>query len=134
MAVHTCSSRVYFTFTSVTAGAGSMTFYSQLSMMKHNSANFSRQKNAKTDLPTPMLALSMYLMPPDVTRTTRAASRARIIQGPDDLSARYVMPSDEAKKRKEDARYMVARLKEFRKNWGIFTEGSLILTPRIISR
>jgi len=67
---------------------------------------------------------------PDIIRTTHA----RIIQGPDDLPARYVMPLDEAKKRKEDARYMVARLMEFRKNWGIFTEGSLILAPRIISR
>jgi len=99
-------------------------------MMKHNFANFSRQKNAKTDLPTPMLALSMYLMPPDVTRTTRAASRARIVQGPDDLSARYVMPLDEAKRREEGTPCMAASLEEFRKNWGIFTGGSCRIRGR----
>ena len=58
---------------------------------------------------------------PDVIRTTRA----RIVQGPDDLSARYAMPLDEAKRRKEGAPCMVASLEEFKKNWGIFTEGSL---------
>src|SRR5258708_3183398 len=57
----------------------STTFYSQLSMTKHNCANFSRQKDNTTDLPTPISALSMRLMPPDVKRTTRA----RIVQGPD---------------------------------------------------
>ena len=41
---------------------------------------------------------------PDVIRTTRA----RIVQGPDDLSARYAMPLDEAKRRKEDTPCMVA--------------------------
>ena len=75
--VHTCSSIVLFHVYKCYRWGREYhptTFYNQLSMMRHNSAKFSRQKNAKTDLPTPMLALSMCLMPPDVTRTIRAAS------------------------------------------------------------
>ena len=105
----------------------STTFYSQLLMMKHNSANFSRQKDNMTDLPNPMSALSMFLMPPDGIRMTHA----RIVQGQDDLSARYDMPLDEAKRIHH---VWLQAVEEFRKNWGIFTEGSLILTPRIIGQ
>ena len=84
-------------------------------MMKHSFANFSRQKDNTADLPTPMSALLMCLMPPDIIRMTHA----RIVRDQDDLSARYVVPLDEAKRRKEGTPCMVASLEEF-KNWGIF--------------
>jgi hypothetical protein len=58
---------------------------------------------------------------PDVIRTTRA----RVVQGSGDLSAQYVMPLTEANRRKDGTQCMVKSLEEFKKNWGIFTEGSL---------
>ncbi|KDR74215.1 hypothetical protein GALMADRAFT_123653 [Galerina marginata CBS 339.88] len=58
---------------------------------------------------------------PSTIRTTRA----RIVQGKEDLSANYVMPLSEDTRRKEGAPSIVADLEEFKKNWSIFTEGSL---------
>ena len=112
--VHTCSSRFLFHVYKCYRWGREYhptTFYSQLSMTNHNFANFSQRKDNTTDLPTPKSAVSMCFMPPDVIRTTHA----RIVQGPDDLSARYIMPLDEAKRRKEGAPCMVASL-EIKKN------------------
>jgi len=58
---------------------------------------------------------------PDFIRTTRA----RVVQGNEDLSAKHVMPLSEENRRKEGTPSTVADLEEFKKNWAIFTEGSL---------
>ncbi|GBE83207.1 hypothetical protein SCP_0502540 [Sparassis crispa] len=58
---------------------------------------------------------------PDVIRTTRA----RVVKDEIDLSAKYVMPLSEGRRRKEGAPAMVATLEDFKKNWAIFSEGSL---------
>jgi hypothetical protein len=65
---------------------------------------------------------------PDVIRTTRA----RIVQEPEDLLARNDMPLDEAKR---EVRYVWLRAwRSSRRIGASSAEGSLILTPRIISR
>jgi hypothetical protein len=51
--------------------------------------------------------------------------RARVVGGEEDLSAEYVMPLPEARRRKEGEPAVVSSLEEFNKNWAIFTEGSL---------
>lgn len=58
---------------------------------------------------------------PEDIRTTRA----RVVENDVDPSSRYVMPLTEACRRKEGDPAMVSSLDEFRKNWAIFTEGSL---------
>jgi len=52
-------------------------------------------------------------------------TRARVVADDQDLSAKYVMPLPEADRRKEGEPSMVSDLEEFKKNWAIFTEGSL---------
>lgn len=58
---------------------------------------------------------------PEAIRTTRA----RVIQDDKDLSANYVMPVSEINRRDEGTPSTVADLDEFKKNWSVFTEGSL---------
>jgi hypothetical protein len=58
---------------------------------------------------------------PPFIRTTRM----RVVKDEVDLSAKYVMPLSEANRRKEGDPAMVADLEEFKRNWGVFTEGSL---------
>lgn len=58
---------------------------------------------------------------PEAIRTTRA----RVIQDAKDLSANYVMPLSKINRRDEGTPSMVADLDEFKKNWSVFTEGSL---------
>ena len=53
------------------------------------------------------------------------ATRARVVGDDQDLSAQYVMPLSRADRRKEGEPSMVGDLEEFKKNWAIFTEGSL---------
>ena len=72
-------------------------------------------------LVSPYVGLVDVFAAPDAIRTTRA----RVVAGKDDLSAHYVMPIQEDDRRKEGSPAMVADLEEFRKNWAIFTEGSL---------
>jgi len=74
-----------------------------------------------TRLADPHVGLVDVFDAPDVIRT----SRARVVQGSEDLSAHYVMPLNEVNRRKEGAPCMVKSLEEFKKNWGVFTEGSL---------
>ncbi|KAL0574269.1 hypothetical protein V5O48_007677 [Marasmius crinis-equi] len=51
--------------------------------------------------------------------------RARVVKDEEDLSAKYVMPLLENERKKEGEPCMVSDLEEFRKNWSVFTEGSL---------
>ncbi|KAF8905746.1 hypothetical protein CPB84DRAFT_1844751 [Gymnopilus junonius] len=51
--------------------------------------------------------------------------RARVVKDKEDLSVKYVMPISEEARRKEGTPAMVADLEEFKKNWAVFTEGSL---------
>jgi hypothetical protein len=58
---------------------------------------------------------------PEAIRTTRA----RVVQDDKDLSANYVMPLSKINRRNEGTPSTVADLDEFKKNWSLFTEGSL---------
>ncbi|KAG7089908.1 hypothetical protein E1B28_011541 [Marasmius oreades] len=51
--------------------------------------------------------------------------RARVVKGEEDLTAKYVMPLSETERKKEGKLCMVPNLEEFKKNWSVFTEGSL---------
>ncbi|ESK95874.1 ankyrin repeat protein [Moniliophthora roreri MCA 2997] len=51
--------------------------------------------------------------------------RARVVKDEKDLSAKYVMPLPEANRKKDGEPCMVVDLEEFKKNWSVFTEGSL---------
>ncbi|KAF8959387.1 hypothetical protein BDZ97DRAFT_1705185 [Flammula alnicola] len=74
-----------------------------------------------TRLANPHVGLVDIFNAPDAIRTTRA----RVVEGKEDLNAQYVMPLAEENRRKEGEPCMVADLEEFKKNWSIFTEGSL---------
>ncbi|KAF8164738.1 hypothetical protein B0H34DRAFT_686396 [Crassisporium funariophilum] len=74
-----------------------------------------------TRLSNPHVGLVDVFEGPDAIRTTRA----RVVDGSTDLTAKYVMPLSEVNRRKEGAPSMVADLEEFKKNWSVFTEGSL---------
>lgn len=52
-------------------------------------------------------------------------TRARVVQNKEDLSAHHVMPLSPENRREDGAPCMVADLDEFKRNWSIFTEGSL---------
>ena len=52
-------------------------------------------------------------------------TRARVIKDDQDLNAKHVMPLVEDRRRKEADPCMVGDLDEFKKNWNIFSEGSL---------
>ncbi|TFK33687.1 hypothetical protein BDQ12DRAFT_766148 [Crucibulum laeve] len=52
-------------------------------------------------------------------------TRARVVNNEEDLSAKYVMPLNDTNRRKEGTPSMAIDLDEFKKNWSIFTEGSL---------
>lgn len=64
--------------------------------------------------------VDVFDAPPEL-RTTRA----RVVKDEEDLSAKYVMPLAEENRRKEGTPSTVADLDEWKKNWSIFTEGSL---------
>ncbi|KAJ7815969.1 ankyrin repeat protein [Mycena olivaceomarginata] len=57
----------------------------------------------------------------DDLRTTRA----RVVNDETDLSAKYVMPLSELNRRKEGTPSIVSDIDEFKKNWSVFSEGSL---------
>nr|GAT51113.1 ankyrin repeat protein [Mycena chlorophos] len=77
------------------------------------------KKNAR--LQDPYVGLVDVFAAPDAVRTTRA----RVVASEDDLSAKYVMPLPDKVRRKDGEPSMVADLEEFKKNWGVFSEGSL---------
>ena len=120
------SSRVYSTFTSIAAGHRSIyhstMFYSQLSMTNHKLRQLFATKRQHDRLADPHVGLVDVFDASRCNKDDSCQNRSRSRRPP----TRYVL--DEAKKRKEGARYMVARLKEFKQNWGIFTEGSLLLS------
>ncbi|KAI0030398.1 hypothetical protein K488DRAFT_87813 [Vararia minispora EC-137] len=58
---------------------------------------------------------------PEDIRTTRS----RVVKDDDDLFAQYVMPLTGGRRRPEGAPSTVEDLDAFKKNWSIFTEGSL---------
>ncbi|PPR01075.1 hypothetical protein CVT24_000396 [Panaeolus cyanescens] len=74
-----------------------------------------------TRLSNPYVGLVDVFAAPSAIRTTRA----RIVQDETDLTAKYVMPLTDAKRRKDGSQAMVSDLEEFKKNWAIFSEGSL---------
>lgn len=54
-------------------------------------------------------------------------TRARVVDSAneEDLSGKYIMPLTDAERREYGEASMVADITEFKKNWSIFTEGSL---------
>ncbi|KAF7333042.1 Ankyrin repeat protein [Mycena venus] len=64
--------------------------------------------------------VDVFDAPADI-RTTRA----RVVKDETDLSAKYVMPLSEVNRRKEGTPSIVSDIDEFKKNWGVFSEGSL---------
>ena len=77
------------------------------------------RQNARLD--NPHVGLVDVFQAPPALRTTRA----RVVADPTDLTAKYVMPLAGEIRRKEGTPCMVNDLDEFKKNWAIFTEGSL---------
>lgn len=75
-----------------------------------------------TRIANPYVGLVDVFAAPEVIRTTRA----RVVARKEDLSAKYVMPIVDNNRRQEGSPSMVADLEEFKKNWAIFTEGSLV--------
>ncbi|TFK67259.1 ankyrin [Pluteus cervinus] len=64
--------------------------------------------------------VDVFGAPVDI-RTTRA----RVVKDEEDWSAKYVLPLTEKQRRKEGTPCMAENFEEFKKNWAIFTEGSL---------
>jgi hypothetical protein len=64
--------------------------------------------------------VDVFAATPDIRLT-----RARLVRGDEDLSAEYVMPLSEDRRRKEGSPAMADSLDEFKRNWAVFTEGSL---------
>ncbi|PFH47159.1 hypothetical protein AMATHDRAFT_7033 [Amanita thiersii Skay4041] len=74
-------------------------------------------------LSDPYVGLVDVFAAPASIRTTRARVVKDNQEG--DLNAKYVMPLTSENRRKEGEPCMVADLAEFKKNWGVLTEGSL---------
>ena len=72
-------------------------------------------------LANPYVGLVDIFDAPDDVRTTRA----RVIASEDDLSAQYIFPLSEKQRRKDGDPAMVSSIEHFKKNWAIFSEGSL---------
>ncbi|KAI0325229.1 ankyrin [Cubamyces sp. BRFM 1775] len=72
-------------------------------------------------LTDPYVGLVDVFDAPDDIRTTRA----RAIAGENNLSAEYIFPLSEKQRRKDGDPAMVSKLDDFKKNWAIFSEGSL---------
>ncbi|KAF8335572.1 ankyrin repeat protein [Amanita rubescens] len=76
---------------------------------------------SNTRLSNPYVGLVNIFEAPSDIRTTRA----RVVKDDQDLNAKYIMPVPEDKRKKEGEPCMVSDLDEFKKNWSIFSEGSL---------
>ncbi|KAI0708741.1 hypothetical protein C8T65DRAFT_535541, partial [Cerioporus squamosus] len=76
---------------------------------------------ANNRLQDPHVGLVDVFDAPDDIRKTRA----RVVTDENDLVAHYILPLEERRRRKEGEPSMVSGLDEFKKNWGLFTEGSL---------
>ncbi|GJE83966.1 ankyrin [Phanerochaete sordida] len=64
--------------------------------------------------------VDVFDAPEDIRKT-----RARVVASDEDLAAKYVMALPDERRRKDGAPSMVAGLDDFKKNWSVFTEGSL---------
>ncbi|KAI1782779.1 ankyrin [Ganoderma leucocontextum] len=64
--------------------------------------------------------VDVFDAPDDIRKT-----RARVVNDDADLNAHHILPLSKDRRRKEGEPSMVASLDEFKKNWAIFTEGSL---------
>ncbi|KAI0367118.1 ankyrin [Pilatotrama ljubarskyi] len=64
--------------------------------------------------------VDVFDAPVDI-RTTRP----RVVANEDDLSAHYILPLSNKQRRKEGEPAIVSSLDEFKRNWAIFSEGSL---------
>ncbi|KAI0337566.1 ankyrin [Trametopsis cervina] len=79
------------------------------------------QDKGNERLKNPHVGLVDLFDAPLAVRTTRA----RLVADEEDLTAKYIMPLSEDQRRKDGTPSMVQSLEEFKKNWAIFTEGSL---------
>ncbi|KAK0455652.1 uncharacterized protein EV420DRAFT_1692258 [Desarmillaria tabescens] len=61
----------------------------------------------------------------DAPKGTISVTRAREVKNAEDLTAKYIMPLTEENRRQSGDPYMVPDMETFKKNWSIFTEGSL---------
>ncbi|PPQ86287.1 hypothetical protein CVT25_005508 [Psilocybe cyanescens] len=77
------------------------------------------KKNAR--LSNPHIGLVDVFDAPATIRTIRA----RVIEGKEGLSAKYVMPVTDDDRRVEGTPFTVSDVEEFKKNWAIFAEGSM---------
>lgn len=83
--------------------------------------NLFAQDKANVRLGDPHVGLiDVFDAPADIRVT-----RARVVQNEDELSARYIMPLSDNERRKDGTPCMVDNLEDFKKNWAVFTEGSL---------
>ncbi|EED77701.1 predicted protein, partial [Postia placenta Mad-698-R] len=64
--------------------------------------------------------VDVFDAPTDI-RTTRA----RVVKSESDLSAKFILPLSEDRRRQEGMAAMVQTFDEFKQNWTLFTEGSL---------
>ncbi|EED77697.1 predicted protein, partial [Postia placenta Mad-698-R] len=64
--------------------------------------------------------VDVFDAPTDI-RTTRA----RVVKNESDLSAKFILPLSEDRRRQEGAPAMVQTFDEFKQTWALFTEGSL---------
>ena len=64
--------------------------------------------------------VDVFDAPDDIRKT-----RARVVTDETNLNAHCILPLSDDRRRKEDEPSMVATFDEFKKNWGIFIEGSL---------
>jgi hypothetical protein len=64
--------------------------------------------------------VDVFAAPNDI-RTTRA----RVIRDDADRDAQHIMPLPDSLRREEGSPAMVESLEAFKKNWGVFTEGSV---------
>ncbi|KAJ7648214.1 hypothetical protein DFH06DRAFT_1050168, partial [Mycena polygramma] len=72
-------------------------------------------------LQDPYVGLIDVFEAPAAIRTTRA----RVVEDKDSHNSQYIMPLPASKRRKEGEPSLVSDLDEFKKNWSIFSEGSL---------
>lgn len=79
------------------------------------------QEKTNSRLADPHVGLVDVFDAPQDIRTTRA----RVVANEEDLDAKHVMPLSDERRRKEGSPAMVDSLEEFKKNWAVFTEGSL---------
>ena len=78
------------------------------------------RQNAR--IANPYVGLVDIFAAPKAIRTTRA----RVVGGKEELSSKYVMPIAEMNRRKEGSHSVVDDLEQFKKNWAIFSEGTLV--------